>query len=109
MARLQTAFDGIEPLRQVPSVIVVELYTQQRGRIALDEGATHAVESRALLGVVEDEAVHDLDRGRMVEKNCRRRLERFEQIRELNRQHRFRIWERHQRDFGFDDDAERAF
>ena len=43
-----------------------------------------------LLRVVEDEAVHHLDRRRAVLENRRRRFERFEQIGELDRQHRFR-------------------
>ena len=39
----------------------------------------------------------------------RRRLERLEQIGELNRHDGLELRQRHQRDLGFDDDAERAF
>ena len=39
----------------------------------------------------------------------RRRLERLEQIGELDRQHGLELRQRHQRDLRLDDDAERAF
>ena len=63
----------------------------------------------ALLRVVEDEAVHHLDRRRPVREDRRRRLERLQQIGELDRQHGLGLRQRHQRDLRFEDDAQRAF
>ena len=76
--------------------IAVELDAQQRGRIALDEGAPQRLEPHGSACVIEDESVHHLDRGRLVPKNRRRRAERVEQVVELDRQHRLRLRQRHQ-------------
>ena len=67
-----------------------------------------AVERRVLLRVAEDEVVHHLHRRRSVLEDERRRAERVEQLVELERQHGLRRRQRHQRERGFDDEAERA-
>ena len=57
--------------------------------------------------MTEDESIHHLDRRRLVRENRGRRLERLEQIRELNGQHRLRLRQRHECDLRFQDNRER--
>ena len=66
-------------------------------------------ERRALAGMVQDEAIHDLDRRRRMRENGRRRGQRLEQVGKLDRQHRLELRQRHQGELCFDDHTERAF
>ena len=59
--------------------------------------------------VRQDEIVHHLDGGGSVPQHQRRGAERVEQVIELDRQQRLLCRQRHQRDPGLDDEAERAF
>ncbi len=108
-ARAEIGFERLEPRRQVVGLIGVEFDAEQRTRIAVDEGSPQAIEGRALLRVVEDEAVHDLDRRRPVGQDERRRFESFEQLPELDGQDCLRPRQRHQADLRGQDYRQRAF
>ena len=70
-ARGQIALERVEPRRQVVGAVVVELHAEQRRRVALDERPPQPFERRALLRVIEDEAIHHLDRRRTVRQDRR--------------------------------------
>ena len=106
--RGQLLLDGGEPRRQVLRVVVVELDAQERARLALQDAAAQPIERRALPRVIEDEAIHHLDRRRPVPQDGRRRLQGVEEIVELDREDCFRGWQRHERDRRRRDERQRA-
>ena len=66
------------------------------------------VQLRALPRVIEDEPVHHLDGRRPVAQDHRRRLQRLEQIGELNRQDGLGLRQRDEVDLRLEHHAERA-
>ena len=62
--RRELLLQRVQPRRQILGAIAVELDAQQRARIGLQDAAPQRVERGALFRVVEDEAVHHLDRRR---------------------------------------------
>ena len=86
--RRQVALDRLEARRQFVRALRVQLHAQQRARIVgLQNRAAHAIHRRILPRVIEDEAVHDFDRGRLVLQDGGRRGQRVEQLLELNQEH----------------------
>ena len=108
-ARDEIPLERVETRRQFCPDLVVELHAQQGRGIAFDERPLQPFERRALAGVIEDEPIHHFDRRRPMGEDRRRRLERLEQVGELNRHDGLESRQRHQRDPGFDDDGEGAF
>ncbi len=93
---------------KVRGVVRVELDAEERRRVALDEALPQRVKLRTSCRVTEDEAVHDLDRGRLVRQDQRRGRERFEKIVELHREHGLGLRQRHEVQACLEHDAERA-
>ena len=105
---LQVTLERCKPWRKVPGVVRIELNTEERRRVALDEALPQRVELRTPFGVVEDEAIHDFDRGRFVREDERRGPERFEKIVELHREHGFGLRQRYEVEPCLEHDAERS-
>ena len=110
LERLEVAFDGLEPRRQILRAVRVELDVQQRaGIVGLQDAAPHPIHRRILARVVEDEPVHHLDGRRLVLQDDRRRGERIEQLVELDREHRLLLRQRDEVDLRRRDHRERPF
>src|SRR5438045_138859 len=82
--RGKVPLERIDARREIVRRIAVHLDAQQRAGIGDQNAAAQRVERRALLRVIEDEAVHHLDRRRPMLQDERRRAERVEQIDELD-------------------------
>ena len=106
----EVLLDGLEPARQLGRVVGVELHAEQRaGRlVALQHRPPQRVEGRALAGVVEDEAVHHLDRRRPVLEDGGGGPEGIEQVVELEGEHRLGVGQGHQVHPRLDHEAEGA-
>src|SRR5262245_35316123 len=107
-ASAQVGFERIEALRQFRGAVAVELDNQNRPGIALKEIA-QSTRFRIEFRAIEDESIHDLDRGRLMHQDRRRGGKRFEQIRELHDEQRLRLGQFDKSEFRFEHDAERPF
>ena len=108
--RREVLFDGAEAAGQLGRIVRVELHAEQgAGRlVALQHRPAQRVEGGALAGVVEDEAVHHLDRRRPVLEDRGGGPEGVEEVVELDGQHRLGVGQRHQVHPRLDDEAEGA-
>ena len=98
--RREVPFDGAEAVGQLGRVVRVELHAEEGagGLVALQHGPAQLVEGGALAGVVEDEAVHHLDRRRPVLEDRGGGPEGVEEVVELEGQDRLGGGQRHQVD-----------
>ena len=100
--------EAVEPRTELLRGVSVQLDAEQRPAVRTEDAAAHCIERGILARVVEDGAVHHLDRRGVVLEDGRRVAERVEQVVVLDRQHRLRVRQRYQLEPGLDDQPQRA-